>query len=75
MDFITDLSFSVREETAFDLVLVIVNRFTKFIRYITINKTITAEELASMFKKHIISEFNTLNNIVLNRGLTFTSYF
>ena len=28
-----------------------------------------------MFKKHIISEFNTPDSIILDYSLTFTSYF
>ncbi len=38
----------------------------KFIRYITVNKTITTEELAFIFKKRIISNFNTPDNIISN---------
>jgi len=42
------------------------NRFIKFTRYIIINKIITAKELIFIFKKHIISNFNILDNIVFN---------
>jgi len=44
----------------------IINRFTKFARYIAVNKIITAKELAFIFKKRIINDFNILNNIVFN---------
>ncbi len=66
MNFITNLSFNTEEKTVFNSILIIINRFTKFVRYIVMNKTITAKELASIFKKHIISDFNTLDNIISN---------
>ncbi len=66
MNFIINLSFNIEEKTAFNSILIIVNRFTKFIRYITVNKTITAKELAFIFKTHIISDFNTPDNIIFN---------
>ncbi len=66
MNFITNLFFSTKEKTAFNFILIIMNRFMKFTRYITVNKTITTKELAFIFKKRIISDFNTLNNIIFN---------
>jgi hypothetical protein len=64
MDFITDLPLSAGEGTAFDSILVVVDRFTKFAKYIPVNKTITAEELAIVFKRHILSDFGALKGIV-----------
>ncbi len=75
MNFITNLSSNIKEKTAFNSILIIINRFTKFVRYITINKTITTEELAFIFKKRIISNFNILNNIVFNQDFIFILYF
>ncbi len=66
MNFITNLSSNAKEETTFNSILIIINRFTKFARYITVNKIITAKELAFVFKKYIISDFNTPDNIISN---------
>ncbi len=75
MNFITNLSSNIKEGTAFNSILIIMNKFTKFIKYIIVNKTITAEELAFVFKKRIISDFNISNNIISNRDSIFISYF
>ncbi len=66
MNFITNLSFNAKERTAFNSILIIINRFIKFIKYIIMNKIITAKELTFVFKKHIINDFNTPNNIISN---------
>jgi hypothetical protein len=34
MNFIIDLSFNVSKEVAYDFILVVVNRYTKYARYI-----------------------------------------
>ena len=75
MNFITDLSSSLNKDTAFNSILVVVNRFIKYIKYIAVNKIITAEELTVMFKKHIITVFESPDEIVSNRGSVFIFYF
>lgn len=75
MDFITDLPPSAGEGTAFDAILVIVDRFTKFAIYIAVTKTITAEELAQVIEKRLISYFGAPMGIVSDRGPIFTSHF
>jgi len=39
------------------------------------NKTITTKELTFVFKKHIINDFNTPDNIISNRDSIFILYF
>ena len=75
MNFITDLSSSSDEGTAFNSIFIIINRFTKYVKYITVNKIITAEELAVIFKKYIIIVFKSPDEIVSNRGSVFIFYF
>ena len=75
MNFITDLPLSLNEGTAFNSILIIIDRFTKYIKYITVNKIITAEELTVIFKKHIITIFKSSDRIVSNRGSVFISHF
>ena len=75
MNFITNLSSSSDEDTAFNSILIIIDRFTKYTKYITVNKTITAEELTVIFKKYIITIFESPDRIVSNRGSVFIFYF
>ena len=75
MDFITDLPSSSDKDTVFNSILVVIDRFIKYTKYITVNKIITAEELTVMFKKHIITVFESSDRIVSNRDSIFTFYF
>ena len=75
MNFITDLSFSSDEDIVFNSILIIIDRFTKYAKYITVNKIITAEELAVIFKKYIITVFESSDEIVSNRDSVFIFYF
>ena len=75
MNFITDLSSSLNEDTAFDSILIVIDRFTKYVKYIAVNKTITAEELTVIFKKYIIIIFESSDEIVSNRDSVFIFYF
>ena len=75
MNFITNLSSSLSKDTVFNSILIVINRFTKYTKYITVNKIITAEELAVIFKKYIIIIFESSDRIVSNRGSVFIFYF
>ena len=66
---------SLNEDTAFNSILIVVDRFTKYVKYITVNKIITAKELAVIFKKYIIIIFESSDRIVSNRDSVFTFYF
>ena len=75
MDFITDLPPSAGEGTAFDSILVVVDRYTKMLLYIPAKKTITIDELATAFLRRVVRYFGVLKGIVLDRGSVFTSKF
>lgn len=77
MDFITDLppSKSLRYGKAFDSILVIVDRFTKMARYIPVNKTIDAPELAELFVHYVVRDFGCPEGITSDRGPQFKSKF
>ena len=75
MDFITSLLPSLDEGIAFDSILIVVDRFTKFAKYIPMNKTIITKQLALVFEKHILSEYSALTGIVSDYGPVFTSHF
>jgi transposase InsO family protein len=75
MDFITGLPPSLHPLTkkAYDSILVVVDRYTKYALYIATNKTITASDLAILILRYVITEFGIPKGIVSDRGSVFTS--
>ncbi len=56
-----------------NIILVVINYYTKIARYISIQKAITIIELANLFIKYIVRFFSLLIGIVSNRGSLFIS--
>ena len=54
MDFITDLPYSINKTTGvvYDLILVIINQYTKILKYILYKKTTSIEDLTDLFLKN-----------------------
>lgn len=77
MDFITGLPPSSHHSgtTAYDSILVIVDRYTKMAKYIPTKTTLTAAELATIFAERIAWEYGFPASIVTDRGSLFTSEF
>ena len=75
LNFITNLPFLADEDTVFNFIFIIINRFTKFVKYIFVNKTITIKELAIVFKKYIFSDFDISKRIISDRDTIFISHF
>jgi len=77
MDFITDLppSIELGETRASDSILVIVDRYTKIVKYIPCRKTIDSLELAKIFFKYWVKDQGIPADIVSDRGSVFTSKF
>lgn len=75
MDFITDLPPSKRRGCVYDTILVIVDRYTKMVRYLPTQKTINAVNLAELFFEEIILRYGCPDGIVSDRGSVFTSGF
>ncbi len=75
MNFVTSLSSSKRREVVYNLIFVIINRYTKMIKYILVITRIDVTELTKVFFKKIILRFNMLINIVSDRDSVFTSAF
>jgi len=75
MDFIIGLPpTKIRTKEVTNAILVIVNRYTKFLGYFAVIITITAAELADLFLERWLL-FSTLRGIVSNRGTVFNSAF
>jgi len=75
MDFIIGLPpTKTRTREVTNAILVIVNRYTKFLEYFAVIITIIAVELADLFLKRWLL-FGTLRGIISNRGTVFNSAF
>ena len=59
----------------YDSILVIVDRLTKFAHFIAYKEASTADDLAYIFLKTIVSLHRLPDKIVLDRGSTFASKF
>ena len=71
MDFITGLL----ESQGYDVIWVVVDRFTKMAHYIPTNETVTADALANMLIRDIVRLHGIPKSIVSDRGSLFTSGF
>jgi hypothetical protein len=59
----------------FNLILVVINRFTKYGYFILYKESLLAEELAYTFNKHIIGNYEILKKIISDKDKLFTSRF
>lgn len=75
MDFITDLPPSKRNGYVYDAILVVVDRYTKMVRYLPTTKKIDAVQLSDLFYEEIALKYGAPNGIVTDRGSVFTSAF
>ena len=75
MNFITNLSSSRRKGCVYDAILIIVDRYIKMIRYLSITKKINVFDLEQLLMKEIFLRFDSSEDIVTNRDSVFTSAF
>jgi hypothetical protein len=77
LDFIIKLPPSVKLiiEVVFDSILVITDRLTKYGYFISYKESLSAEELAYTFNKHIIENYGISKKIISDRDKLFTSRF
>jgi hypothetical protein len=66
IDFITDLLPLKWENRVYNLILIIVDIYTKFIVYYLCRKDITAENLIELIYIKFISHFRMLQNLISN---------
>ena len=75
MDFIIGLPpTKIRTREVANTILVIINRYIKFLGYFAIIIIITVVELVDLFLERWLS-FSTLRGIISNRGTVFNSIF
>ena len=75
MNFITSLLLSKFKNVIYNVILIIINRFTKIIKYLFIKITIDIVTLTKIFYNKIIYRYNILNNIINNRDFIFINNF
>jgi transposase InsO family protein len=59
----------------YDSILVLVNRFTKYVCYLPVSKAITAQGIADLLLKQCFLKQGPLDTLLLDRGSVFTSQF
>ena len=72
MDFITKLPTTAK---GFDAIWVIMDRLTKSAHFLAIRESSSAERLADMYVREIVSHHGVLVSIVSDRDVRFTSRF
>jgi hypothetical protein len=77
LDFIIKLPPSVKSiiKVVFDLILVVINRLTKYEYFILYKESLSAEELAYAFNKYIIGNYRISKEIISDKDKLFTSRF
>ena len=64
MNFVISLLLSKFKNVIYNVILIIINRFIKIIKYLFIKITIDIVTLTKMFYNKIIYRYNILNDIV-----------
>jgi hypothetical protein len=73
IDFVTGLPPSLYRGVAYDLILVVIDRYSKMVQYIPYNKDTDAEELAEIIKDRVFQHFGMFKLCVSDRGSLFIS--
>ena len=75
MNFIINLLLNKRKNYVYDSIFVIINKYIKMMRYLSIIKKINIMKLLDLFYKKIILKFDIFNDIIINREFIFTNTF
>ena len=75
MNFVTELSSSKKRDVVYDSILMIINRYIKMIKYISIIKKIDVAKLTKVFFEEIVLHFNMSDEIVNDKNFVFTNEF
>ena len=74
MNFVIDLSKSRNwNEVIYDFILIIVDRFTKMIHYVSVFKTVSAENLVEILIREVVRLHDLSDSIITNRDFVFTA--
>ena len=75
MNFIIDLSLSKRDKVVYDLILVIIDKYTKMIKYLSVSIKIDVSKLTNVFFEKIVLHFNISADIVSDKNFLFVNVF
>ena len=76
MDFITDLlPFKDRQRQTYNLVFVLIDRFSKYVQYFPINKIINAQMLISLIKEKCFFKVDQPHFVIIDKGSAFISQY
>ena len=75
MNFIIDFSSSKREDVVYDAILVIVNKCTKIIKYLSMIIKIDAAKLTKLFFEKIVLRFDISADIINDKSSLFINAF
>ena len=75
MNFVIDLSSSKRDKIIHDLILVIIDKCTKMIKYLSVFIKIDVAKLTNMFFEKIVLHFDISTDIVNNKNFLFINIF
>ena len=75
IDFIIGLLETRYNKELYNIILVIIDRFSKYLLFFPIYNDIIAAELATLFHNKVELQFETLLDIVSDRESLFTSEF
>ena len=73
LDFLTGVLLCDCKGITYDLILVIVDRYTKAMKYIPTTKKIKADELSNLFAEHVLYEVGALKSLISDQDSLFTS--
>jgi hypothetical protein len=73
INFVTDLPPSLFRRKAYDSILIIINRYSRIIQFISYNKNIDVPELAEIIKNQKFKYFDLFFSYVTDRGTLFIS--
>jgi hypothetical protein len=71
MNFITDLSLSKRNEQIYDSILIVIDRYTKYFRYISARKDWTTKQLTNQLFDEIFFKHEMSKSIMFDRDSLF----
>lgn len=72
MDFITSVPLSKKGLTVYDVILVIVDRYSKMLLYVLCYKTYISETLTQILLDKVVCYYRAPKGIVSDRSLVFT---
>jgi hypothetical protein len=73
MNFIIDLSFNVNKKIAYNSILVLVNRYTKYVRYIRIKQNWIIIQLIDAMIKELFIKCEIFEIFIIDRKSLFIS--